>query len=364
MDSSDTKIRVLSSEGPDREAWLQAWGICGREPFAHPAYVELFASGDEQACAAVAESAKGLVLLPLVLRPICGESWASRSSLRDGTSPYGYGGPYGDRDGITSEFWSVLAQWMSAHEIVSMFGRLALGAPTPSHLPPGVVIGSDSDNVVVDLARSSEDQWRHYEHKVRKNVKKATRANLQVDVKPAFSDLEEFVRLYNSTMDRREASSWYYFGLDFFDSLTRSLDGSYLAAEVRDDRGRLVSAELTLTSDNYLYSFLGGTLQEAFPQAPNDLLKHTVIDYGRAAGRIGFVLGGGYTRDDGIIRYKKSFDPTGCVPFNKLRLIADQSNYDSLVAERLTQERSTSPLARLTNDFFPTYRGGILTDEQ
>ena len=278
--------------------------MCGREPFAHPAYVELFASGDEQACVVVGESAKGLVLLPLVLRPICGENWASKSSLRDATSPYGYGGPYGDRDGFTSELWSLLVQWMNANEIVSMFGRLALDAPTPSHLPPEVVISSDSDNVVVDLTRSPEDQWRHYEHKVRKNVKKATRAKLQVEVRPSFSDLEEFLRLYNSTMDRRKATARYYFGLDFFDALTAGLDGSYLAAEVRDERGRLVSAELTLMSDNYLYSFLGGTLQEAFPQAPNDLLKHTVIDYGRAAGRIGFVLGGGYTRDDGIIRIR------------------------------------------------------------
>jgi hypothetical protein len=165
-------------------------------------------------------------------------------------------------------------------------------------------------------------------------------------------------------MDRRAASSWYYFGLDFFDALTRGLDGSYLAAEVRDETGRLVSAELTLMSDNYLYSFLGGTLREAFPQAPNDLLKHTVIDYGRAAGRIGFVLGGGYTRDDGIMRYKKSFDPTGCVPFNKLKMIADQPSYDSLIAQRLTHERSTSPLARLTDGFFPIYRGGVLADAQ
>ena len=361
---TETKICVLSAKGRDRDSWLRAWETCGREPFAHPAYVELFTSEGEEARCAVARSANGLALLPLILRPIQSAGWASETSLRDATSPYGYGGPYGIEDAVRDEVWSGFARWMTGNKIVSMFGRLALDAPTPRHLPRGATVRSDSENVIVDLTRSSGEQWRHYEHKVRKNVKKAVRANLHVDVKHSFTDLEEFSQLYESTMDRREASSWYYFGLNFFASLTERLDGSYIAAEVRDGTGRLVSAELVLCSDKFLYSFLGGTLSEAFPHAPNDLLKHAVIDYGRESGRAGYVLGGGYTKDDGIFRYKKSFDPTGCVQFQRLELIADQTVYDSLIAGRLTHERSTDPRARLADGFFPSYRGQVLLDER
>jgi lipid II:glycine glycyltransferase (peptidoglycan interpeptide bridge formation enzyme) len=140
--------------------------------------------------------------------------------------------------------------------------------------------------------------------------------------------------------------------------------GHYIAAEVRDEKNRLVSVELVLASDKYLYSFLGGTLREAFPYAPNDLLKHAVIDYGRESGRAGYVLGGGYTKDDGIFRYKKAFDPTGDVPFQRLELIGDRSAYESLIAERLKHERSTDSGARLADGFFPSYRGQVVLDDQ
>ena len=361
---TETKIFVLSGKGRDRDSWLRAWETCGREPFAHPAYVELFTSEGEEARCAVARSANGLALLPLILRPIQSAGWVSETSLRDATSPYGYGGPYGHGDAVWDELWSGFANWMAGNNVVSMFGRLALDSPAPMHLPRGTSVRTESDNVIVDLTRSPDEQWRHYEHKVRKNAKKALRANLRAEVKQSFTHLQEFSQLYESTMDRREASSWYYFGLDFFTSLVERLDGSYIAAEVRDETDQLVSAELVLCSDKYLYSFLGGTLKEAFPYAPNDLLKHAVIDYGRESGRAGYVLGGGYTKGDGIFRYKKSFDPTGCVPFQKLELIADQTAYDSLVAERLIHERSTAPGARLADGFFPSYRGQVLLDER
>ena len=358
------EVSVASSRGSDREVWQHAWETCGREPFAHPDYVELFTSEGEEALCAMARSATGLALVPFILRPIQAEGWRHATSLRDASSPYGYGGPYGHGTPAWDGLWAGFAQWMTGNNVVSMFGRLSLDAQVPIDLPPGVSVRSDSANVIVDLTRSVEEQWRRYEHKVRKNVKKAIRANLQVEIKESFTDLEEFAQLYETTMDRRAASSWYHFGLDFFDTLTERLRGSYIAAEVRDETNRLVSAELVLCSDKYFYSFLGGTLRQAFPSAPNDLLKHAVIDYGRESGHIGYVLGGGYTRDDGIFRYKKSFDPAGCTPFQKLELIADQKAYDSLVAARLRHERSTDLGARLADGFFPFYRSQVLLDEQ
>jgi hypothetical protein len=361
---TDTELHILTGAGTDRESWLRAWEYCGREPFAHPAYVELFTAEGEQARCAVAQSANGLALLPLILRPIQCDGWESGTSMRDATSPYGYGGPYGHGDPVWGELWSGFAEWMTGNNVVSMFGRLALDARMPIDLPAGVSVRSDSENVIVDLTRSAGEQWQHYEHKVRKNVKKAIRANLQVQIGQSFADLEEFAQLYESTMDRRGASSWYHFGLDFFDTLTKRLAGSYIAAEVRDETNRLVSGELVLCSDKYLYSFLGGTLKQAFPFAPNDLLKHAVIDYGRESSHIGYVLGGGYTNDDGIFRYKRSFDPDGRTPFQKLELIADQKAYDSLIAERLRYERSTAFGARLADGFFPSYRSQVLLDEQ
>ena len=60
-------IRSLDP-GADREAWLDAWRATGREPFAHPDYVALFAEDEDTILALLDEQPTGSVLLPLVRR--------------------------------------------------------------------------------------------------------------------------------------------------------------------------------------------------------------------------------------------------------------------------------------------------------
>ncbi len=100
-----------------------------------------------------------------------------------------------------------------------------------------------------------------------------------------------------------------------------------------DLTGRVVSTELVLVSDAHYYSFLGGTLQDAFVHAPNDLLKHAVIEHGHGAGKTHYVLGGGDQPGDGIFRFKLAFDPEGVVPFFGIQLVADAGLYDALVGQ-------------------------------
>ena len=345
---------LRADDESDRTAWLAAWRECSREPFAHPTYVELFArASGEQARCLVVRSGPAVAVLPFVLRPVPDECQGRDALLSDAISPYGYGGPYGTTEDLTARVWSFLADWMRAEGVVSMFGRLALGAGYPADLPAGATVKAVADNIVVDLTRSGPEQWLHYEHKVRKNVKKALQAELSVTIQPQFTDLAEFVALYSHTMSRRDADEFYKFELPFFERLQQEMAENCVAAEVRDQTGRLVSAELVLASDRFMYSYLGGTHEDAFPTRPNDLLKHEVINFGRATGRQGYVLGGGYQAGDGIFRYKRSFDPTGAVPFKVLTYVADQQTYALLTA---AHDRGRTAGAEVDEGFFPAYR--------
>lgn len=357
-------VRLLSHEGSDRQTWLKAWEGTGREPFAHPDYVAIFSAPDETPHVAIVQTTYGTALLPLVLRSIPGAFDTSGNALTDASSPYGYGGPFGTTRESLAEAWSVIADWMETQGIVSLFGRLSVQSPVPDPVAGRIAVRSDADNIVVNLQRTVEEQWAHYEHKVRKNVKKALRAGLTVHVGTAFTDLPEFVALYSATMDRRGAADWYRFDHAFFASLTDQLAGSYVAAEVRDASNRLVSAELVLCSDAYLYSFLGGTLPDAFPHAPNDLLKHEVINYGRDSGRVGYVLGGGYSANDGIFRYKRSFDADGVVPFSRVEIMGSHRTYERLIdlrrAEMLDAGKGMQPAA----GYFPAYRAPFVAADE
>jgi lipid II:glycine glycyltransferase (peptidoglycan interpeptide bridge formation enzyme) len=263
-------------------------------------------------------------------------------------SPYGYGGPFLCGAPNLTAFVRDLLAWMREAQVLTGFVRKSLGVRVPA---PGVVTGYDAlhlaDNVVVDLSRSPEDQWRTYEHKVRKNVNKARRAGLRVEVREEFSDVDTFVAIYHGTMQRRDAAHSHYFERDYFTRIRDDLAGSYWVANVLDNEDRTVSTELVLVSDRQCYSFLGGTVQEAFPMAPNDLLKHEVIVHAAERGLAGYVLGGGLKPGDGIFRYKRAFDPKGVVPFEGVRLTSDLAAYNALCANRPGSNWGS---------FFPAYR--------
>jgi hypothetical protein len=165
-------------------------------------------------------------------------------------------------------------------------------------------------------------------------------------------DLDSFVEIYEATMHRRQASSWYHFNFSFFQRVAVELEGCFSVYSVISPADEVLSVELVLESDDYLYSFLGGTRKDAFSVAPNDLLKHEAILHGQRTGRKGFVLGGGYAAGDGIFRYKRSFDPTGVVPFLTARILGRPDHYADLVAKR-KEHYGADPA---DEEFFPSYR--------
>ena len=358
-------MRFLDAKPDSRHEWLDWWQRTGSEPFAHPDYVSLLAETHDQVMALTwSDPAGGQALLPLIRRPIPTDlhlqSEAASLPWTDIVSPYGYGGPFTSGTVDSSALFGALLGWMRDERVVTAFIR-----PSPTHVPPagleleGYETRHVGDIVIVGLGRSRDDQWRHYEHKVRKNVNKASRAGMRVEILHDFIHLDEFVEIYTETMGRRGASSWYFFGRPLFERLGETLSGNYVLAEVYEPSGRIVSVELVLVSDRFLYSFLGGTRRDAFRHAPNDLLKHAVIDYGRDLGKEGYVLGGGYLPDDGVFRYKRAFDVGGIQPFTVVQLTAEQRVRRTLDRARLAQARREHPDAELPPDFFPPYRAPL-----
>jgi hypothetical protein len=342
-------MTTLRIETPGAQEWRRLWASTGREPFAHPSYLGLTLEADERAVAACWSDDGGEVLLPLLLRPLPDnpEVRAAADGWTDAISPYGYGGPFVAGDPDLASFFAALLAWMRDEQVLTGFVRTSLGVSLP---PDAVEDGFEAvhltDNVVVSLARGPEERWKHYDRKVRKNVNKARRHDLHVQVRDDFGDVDDFVSVYHGTMDRRGADGRYWFGAEYFEGVRDHMAGSYWVADTLGPDGRLLSTELVLTSDTHCYSFLGGTHADAFSLAPNDLLKHEVIEHAAARGLAGYVLGGGYQPEDGIFRYKRAFDPDGVVAFRGVRLTSSPEVY-----QRLRDLR-----ADVDGRFFPAYR--------
>ena len=350
---------VLDAANPhDRGRWIQLWNDWpSREVAAHPSYVELFTQVGQRALCATWKSPECNILFPFIMRPIGDEHWAHGLEGWDLASPYGYGGPFiaeGAASGVDA-FWHAFDGWATDVGLVAAFARLSL---FPDDLAPVLrgEVAVAQMNIVRDLLVDDEGLLRDYEHKVRKNIKRALGSGLSVEFDEDGSRLDEFLSIYRATMDRRSADDRYYFDRPFFERICSDLPEQYVFAHVVLDGG-LSAPNLCCSQQTHAYSFLGGTLSDSFHLRPNDLLKHEVARWARDHGRSAYVLGGGYGGEDGIYRYKRSFAPKGEHEFRVWRHVVDRVAYDRAVSVRRDSEmtrgnRDWQPRAR----YFPQYR--------
>jgi hypothetical protein len=119
---------------------------------------------------------------------------------------------------------------------------------------------------------------------------------------------------------------------------------------------KVIGSELVLLSQDYAYSFLGGSFEEAFELRANELLKHDSFLWWRNAGKRGIIRGGGYRGEDGILQFKRGFAPSGEVSFN-----LGTATYDAAASARLQEQRQAHELEQSVDwkprpGFFPPYR--------
>lgn len=270
----------------------------------------------------------------------------------DVTTPYGYGGPVVIEGTATPEmidnYYSAWSAYCKVEKIVAEFIRFHLFDNIQLRETfPGEVIHV-TENVVRQLDVSIDRIWTEFEHKVRKNVKKALNNELTVTTDSIGEQLGAFLDIYYKTMERNEAKSFYYFDRAYFQAIIDTLPGQFMFFHVWKD-AVVISTELVLCSYKYVYSFLGGTLDEYYPMRPNDLLKYEIIKWSKDTGHQAFILGGGYSAHDGIYKYKKAFSQNGDVPFYIGRKVWDEYVYNKLIEMRND--------SILNECFFPLYRG-------
>jgi GNAT acetyltransferase-like protein len=356
------KFYIWNAANPQEyQAWIAVWKNWHQgEIYAHPDYLRLYLGAGDKACCAFLQLPTGFVLYPFILRDLSYEPYwdSSLPPLSDITSAYGYGGAYvqGNMADRADEFWSYFDIWASQTNVVSEFVRFSLFKETL--LPYWGDIEQKQDNIVCDINLSLDSIWMNFRHKVRKNVKRAQKNQIRIDIDESAQRLDDFLHIYRSTMKRRNAKKQYYFSRQYFENLNHNLAGQYIYFHALHN-DTVVASELVLVSANTVYSFLGGTIAEAFHLRPNDLLKYEIIKWAKASGKSRFVLGGGYEANDGIYKYKESFSPSGKLPFFVGKRILKADFYEELVHRRKAMDKG---LGLFSNAYFPAYREPI-TDE-
>ena len=264
------------------------------------------------------------VVMACIVRAIPG------SDLHDVTTPYGYGGPVGNGD-----FHQAYERWCGERNIVSTFIRYHplfenyRGAPHATYASPTVGWKLDGDLLA----------GMHGKH--RNVVRKAQKAGVTVE---AGTGVAAFGSLYEETMQRQQAASYYFFPDEYWTRLAEL--GDPLVRFDALSEGDVVASALCLRGDRWLHYHLGATADSARDLGASNLLLYAAALWGQAQGLEEFHLGGGAGgKDDSLLAFKQRFSPEGRREFWVGKLIHDEDAY-----------RRLSGGAEDYDGFFPAYR--------
>jgi serine/alanine adding enzyme len=256
----------------------------------------------------------------------------------DLTTPYGYGGPVAP-DGNADGFYAAYENWCAERGVVSTFVRFhplyANARYARIHTEP---LGS-----TIAWRLQGDDLFERLHPHHRRVIRKAQRAGLEVTVLES-PRLDEFVALYERTMVRLEADSFYLFTSAYWSSL-RSLECLLVEARLA---GELAASVLCFPSNPWLHYHLGASSDEGRRLGASNLVLYEAACWGRAQGYALLHLGGGVGgRQDSLFEFKRRFDPGA----PEQEFVLGKAVHDEAAYRKLTARKSVE-----LDGFFPAYR--------
>lgn len=272
----------------------------------------------------------------------------------DSVTPYGYGGVL--FEGNTSKenlsaFWNVYLELMSRENIVDNFVRY--------HPVLGNAVLMKGISNVIDLGKtiamdlsSPEVIWENIHSKNRNMIRKAEKNGIVIEHGQGMELFDEFIKIYNATMDKDHAEKYYYFKRPFYESIHNDLRNNYemFYAKLED---KIIAMSIMIFANGRMNYHLSGSDIEYRNFAPSNLLLYKAALWGCEQGFKTFHLGGGVgSGEDNLYKFKAAFNKNSDYQFSIDKQIFNQAIYDELVKIR----RTSDPGFDEASHYFPLYR--------
>lgn len=248
---------------------------------------------------------------PFVLTPVSGNSEVFLQKYHqyyDISTVYGYGGPLVNNlsKSFVKKAWNCFDEWAQEEKVVAEFTRFSPYSNNYLLAHPKASVELNRKLAVSYLPDSQEIFWQSLDSKTRNMIRKAKKQGLYVEEMP-LSCIKQFQELYNSTMDRNDASNFFYYDNQYYQELmalghnTLKLFGIYHQA-------KLVSAAIILIHNNCALYHLSATDSQYNSFGAGNLALWHISNYLIEQGVLFFSLGGGRTTkpNDSLWRYKRS----------------------------------------------------------
>lgn len=294
------------------------------------------------------ENEWGSVIYPIIIRPITSHLGGQ---FYDITSPYGYGGPLVSKNELVlKEFASVFQTYCLENHIVSEVIRLHPLLKNADYLGDYCKLKYVRKTTAIDLMPDLQDIRSTYSSMNKRNIKKAFKHNLQCRVvEKNIENIEIFLDLYKTTMDRKNADDYYYFNYAIFKDqlIDTAFSKSYLLFVFYGEK--VISAVLLLTSKDLAHYHLGASDKEYLDLRPNNLIFDFMVQYAKEKGCKLLHLGGGYQENDSLFEFKSSFTNG-----NHFNFMLGMNIYNMDIYEELVKQANSQSVIK--EGFFPLYR--------
>ena len=272
----------------------------------------------------------------------------------DLTTPYGYGGFIIDGD-INNDSIKKLdeaySNYCRSNNIISEFVRfhpVINNSAVNKAIYDVVDLGS---TITIDL-KSKEQIWKDLTSKNRNVIRKAIKSGVEIYWGRSLELVEEFIPLYNATMNKDNATDYYYFDKAFYQSVVEDLRYNSLIFYALYNH-KIIAISMILFSNNNMHYHLSASDREYQSLAATNLLLYEAACWGCENGFEAFHLGGGLgSKEDSLYKFKAAFNKKSDTYFSIGKKIFDKEKYEELINIRKNQ----SVFDENTN-FFPVYRG-------
>ncbi|MGP4865186.1 GNAT family N-acetyltransferase [Psychrobacter sp. T6-5] len=288
-----------------------------------------------------------VLLFPLLERDIIG------TEKKDLVSVYGYPGPLFSTDNVEDQ--NILLN--KAFEEISSLGYVSLFSRLHPIINSQAIENSTKLGEIVyfDLNESLEDIYASMRKVHRRDVRKLKKSDfiLKRHYKAISENISEFKKIYDLTMDKLGASSYYYFDENFYEKLFSSDNFKAMLYTVYFEDQAVASAVMMHTSVFGEYH-LSGTLPEFYRDHPMKLILACAMEDMHSAGLKYFILGGGVgSKKDSLFDFKYGF-ARNTKSFSIVKRIFDSETYDVLT--RRNFESLNIDYEKSQINYFPLYR--------
>jgi hypothetical protein len=254
---------------------------------------------------------------------------------------YGYSGPLSTTTdpAFLTKVQAVFSQWCQDNRIIAEFIRFNPLLQNHQYVDQSCRLIPNRETVVVSLKGSEQDLWANYPSVQRNMVNKAIKNGLVCAESSTPENLEAFRQMYEQTMNLLGAIPYYYFCESYFKYLWNNLTQAVKLFTVRYEE-HIVTAGLFLQHGDFLHYHLAGSDVNYRSFAPNNLLLHTVAQWGQKNGFHWLHLGGGRTADpkDDLFRFKASLSRL-YLPFYIGGRVHNAAVYEKLCVNWMRQQQ-------------------------